>query len=696
MTRVLVLTSLYPPHHLGGLELSCHDVVTRLGERGHDVAVLCADSRLPGVADPTGPEEERVHRRLGIYLRDGELWSPSIRQRVAVERQNQAALAHMLAEHRPEVVSVWHMGAMSLGLLSALARRKVPVVYAVCDEWPVYETRLDAWARLWWGSTARQAAGRVTEHLTGLPCRVPDLGSTGAFLWVSDLTRRRVEANTTWDYSCSTVVYSGVDTRVFPPVPAPPDRQWRWRMVYAGRFDPRKGPETAVRALSHLPPEASLHLYGRGGGPERRRLAAIASDLGVEERVTFAEAGRDQLAAAYQDADVVVFPSEWEEPFGLVPLEAMACGTPVVATGMGGSAEFLTDGGNCLLFAPRDASGLAAAVSRLGAEPALRCRLVQGGLATVTQLDADRLADVFEAWHSAVAEGFAAGRPPDRRPVWIAGLTSEHGARNLQSAMTADPLSAHQASAPGVLAEGDPAAIKRLYVDLGRDWWEAHADEVDTIPVLSAAENHPVVVNLLRDVKGLVLDAGCGPNPAISMALAGTPVRSVVSLDIGWGTVRVARQFAQQRGLRIMGVVGDVEQLPFRSGAFDSVVCDDTIEHLPDDRLGVSELARVSRPGATVVLATPNRHNVDILRQKLGDRARSIRKPASQYFVSNSHIREYTWGEFERLIAPVFRVRRRAPVGWRRGWKSRVASRLLAAPPLRRLSQTIVVLLEPR
>ena len=432
MTRVLVLTSLYPPHHLGGLELSCYDVVTRLVERGHDVSVLCADTRLPGVRDLPAPEEGGVHRQLRIYLRDGEPWSPTIVQRLAVEHQNQAALTAALAEHRPEVVSVWHMGAMSLGLLSTLARREVPVVYAVCDEWPSYETRLDAWARLWSGSAARRVGGRLVERLTGLPCRVPELGRSGAFLWVSDLTRRRVVAGTTWDYPCSSVVYSGVDTRAFPPVLSPPDRPWRWRMLYAGRFDPRKGPETAVRALSHLPPETSLRLYGRGGGPERRRLAAIASEIGVEGRVTFAEAGRDELAAAYRDADVVVFPSEWEEPFGLVPLEAMACGTPVVATGIGGSAEFLFDGANCLRFAPRDVFGLATGVRRLAGDPALRRRLVEGGLATVTQLDADRLADTFEAWHAAAAQRFTAGHPSDRPRVSIDSLTPEDGAPGLR------------------------------------------------------------------------------------------------------------------------------------------------------------------------------------------------------------------------------------------------------------------------
>ena len=426
MTRVLVVTSLYPPHHLGGLELSCYDVTTRLKERGHDIAVLCADTRLPGVPDPTGPEEIGVRRRLRLYLgEDGSLVSPPFSQRLAIERNNQAALADALSDHRPEVVSVWHMGAMSLGLLSTLTRRQVPLVYAVCDEWLSYEMHLDAWARLWWGSAARRTAGRIAERLAGVPAVVPDVGHSGAFLWVSELTRRRVTAHVAWDFPLSTVVYSGVDTRVFPPVESAPDRPWRWRVMYAGRFDPRKGPETAVRALAQLPAEATLRLCGRGGSAERDRLERLGADLGLAEQVTFEEVDRGQRAAVYRDADVVVFPSEWEEPFGLVPLEAMACGTPVVATATGGSAEFLFDGANFLRFAPRDHLALAAAIRRLALEPALRRHVVEGGLATVAQLDVDRLADAFEAWHAAAAERFAKGLPPNRRPVLMpTGRTS--------------------------------------------------------------------------------------------------------------------------------------------------------------------------------------------------------------------------------------------------------------------------------
>lgn len=266
--------------------------------------------------------------------------------------------------------------------------------------------------------------------------------------------------------------------------------------------------------------------------------------------------------------------------------------------------------------------------------------------------------------------------------------------------MSGEAVGKHRSAAEDAIASGDPSAIKRLYVELGDDLWSQHGDDPSQMPLFSLQGTHPVVAAELAGVGGTLLDAGCGPNPALSIALAADERRTVVSLDIGHGTVRSALAVAGERGVQLIGVVGDVEALPFRSRAFDGIACDDTIEHLPDDAAGARELTRVAVADAPIAIATPNRRSLGILRRKFVDRIRGRRHPASAYFVSNSHLREYTWRELESLTRPVLDVwtRRGVPFDGRGLNRSlvRVASWLVTRGPFRAVSPMIVLVGRPR
>jgi glycosyltransferase involved in cell wall biosynthesis len=416
MARILVVQNMYPPHHYGGYELSCRDVVDRWRRRGHTVEVLTGDLRRSGVDDPAGERAAGVRRDLPIAFRDGELLSPPLWRRPGLERRAQRRLREALESTRPDVVSMWHMAALPTGLITTLVRSGLPLVYVVCDDWLSYTARIDPWMRLF---VDRPALGRVVETLTHLPATVPDLGASGTFCFVSRLTEERSLAHTAWTFPMSTVTYSGIDLDDFPlaHAEAGASRAWEWRLLHVGRLDARKGIDVAIRALAHLPAEATLELLGSGDPSYGDELRRVAAEAGVTDRVRFGSVPRDELAARYAAADAFVFPTDWEEPFGLVPLEAMACATPVVATGRGGSAEFLVDGENCLLFPAGDPEALAGAVRRLAESAELRHTLVVGGLRTAAELTVDRLAEVLEAWHLAAAARFADGTPAHRAPV---------------------------------------------------------------------------------------------------------------------------------------------------------------------------------------------------------------------------------------------------------------------------------------
>jgi len=187
------------------------------------------------------------------------------------------------------------------------------------------------------------------------------------------------------------VAPSGIDPAFVDPAPV---HEWGWRLLVAGRLDPRKGLDTVIDCLPTLPPEATLVLAGGGDADYERGLRARIEQLRLSSRVDLlGGGGRERLMALLGEVDALVFPVTWEEPWGLVPLEAMGRGLPVVATGRGGSGEYLRDGENSMIVAVDSAEGLAAAVRRLADDQGLRARLRGGG----TETAAHHTEDAFNA-----------------------------------------------------------------------------------------------------------------------------------------------------------------------------------------------------------------------------------------------------------------------------------------------------------
>ena len=387
---------MYPPHHLGGYELSCRDVLRRWRAQDHDVAVLTTDFHVPD-PDPgvdTGDEDIPVSRTLEWYWRDHAFVRPSLRARWLIERRNRRRLADTLARLQPDVVSVWHLGGMSTGLLTTLVDRRLPVVHVICDEWPIYAPLVDPWMSSW---SVRPRLARTVGRLTGVPTWVPPLPETGRLTFVSAYLRDVVTDALGWRDIDADVVPSGIDHTDFPITQE--RHEWQGRLLCVGRVEPRKGFHVAVDALAELP-GMTLDILGRADDSYRDELLRRAADRGVADRLHLGVVPRSSLAERYRAADAVLFTSVWQEPFGLVPLEAMACGTPVVATGTGGSKEFCRDEVNCLLVPPDDATALASAVRRLTADEQLRRRLQTGGAETASELTIERYAAHLERIHA--------------------------------------------------------------------------------------------------------------------------------------------------------------------------------------------------------------------------------------------------------------------------------------------------------
>jgi glycosyltransferase involved in cell wall biosynthesis/phosphoheptose isomerase len=216
-----------------------------------------------------------------------------------------------------------------------------------------------------------------------------------------------------------TVIPCGVDLAMFrahgPEAPRTPGLH---RLLCVGRLVERKGIGNVISSLSGIA-DAELLV---AGGPERERLTAdpeacrllaLAEEAGVADRVRLlGRVGREQVPNLMRSADAVVS-APWYEPFGIVPLEAMACGIPVVASAVGGMIDSVVDGVTGVHVPPRDPERLAGVLSDLLDDPQLRLQYGRAGIERVRRLyDWNRIAAATLDAYDRLSR-----RAPRRRPA---------------------------------------------------------------------------------------------------------------------------------------------------------------------------------------------------------------------------------------------------------------------------------------
>jgi glycosyltransferase involved in cell wall biosynthesis len=388
--RILVCSNTYPPLAMGGYELLCQEHVAWLRQRGAETLVLTSRFGLAPEAprEESGAAGERVVRELDLHWRDFQHHRPNLATVWTHERRQRIAVERLLGELRPHVCLVWGMGAISKSVLATVHAARVPMLAVVGEHWPVWDVASDRWARLFahlplrWLSRPASWAIAPTDIDGAMHSILP--------LYASDNLRQVIEAAVPAWRGRGQVVRNGIRAERFVPArPRAGGLGRPLRLLYAGRIERRKGAMTAIEALpalERLQIDVTLSLVGWPDADFVLELRRLAAELGVEDRIQWQEpVARDQMARVYGAHDVLVFPTLWDEPFGLVPLEAMAAGCCVVATGTGGSGEYLADEHNALVFSKGNSAALALAVSRLAGDDGLVERLRQGGRETAAR-----------------------------------------------------------------------------------------------------------------------------------------------------------------------------------------------------------------------------------------------------------------------------------------------------------------------
>jgi glycosyltransferase involved in cell wall biosynthesis len=282
-------------------------------------------------------------------------------------------LRRMLRERAPDAI---HSNGFKMHVLAALAKpRAVPLIWHLHD----YVQPRPFMARLLKLLQSRCALALANSNSVGRDAKL----ACGNGLPVQ-------------------TIYNGIDLTVFAPGGDRLDLDALSQLPTAGPETIRvgmlatlarwKGHETFLRALSLLAPALPVRGYVIGDAQYQTEgsqfslaaLKTMAERLGVSSRVGFTGFVAEP-AAAMRALDLVVHASTEPEPFGLVIVEAMACGRAVIVSDAGGAAELIASGVNALVHAPGNAEQLAERITELAADPALRARLGAAGRTTAEQ-----------------------------------------------------------------------------------------------------------------------------------------------------------------------------------------------------------------------------------------------------------------------------------------------------------------------
>lgn len=340
--KVLLLTNLYPPQVLGGYERSMADFARLLQHRGHEVLVLTSNTpELSAVHESIYPDPpvDRGLTLLGEWSSEGAKWFPEEKTMECLQH-NQSYLQTHINAFQPDLCLAGNLDFLqtSTELLNVLLEQNIPIAHYVMNAYPSYSQEL----------TPQQSIYRFISCSNWVISSMAALG---------------------YPVATAQTIYPGADVNTFYQAELPPHD--RLRIVYASLVAPYKGADVLVEALSVLNAVGVDFVATIAGGTfQPEFVAALEEFVAAEElqdKVKFVGAlSRHQLRDLFRTHNVLVFPSRFQEPFGISQIEAMAAGLTLVTSGTGGALEILEESGkDGIIFESENPLDLANALSSL-------------------------------------------------------------------------------------------------------------------------------------------------------------------------------------------------------------------------------------------------------------------------------------------------------------------------------------------
>ena len=400
--RILICSSFFPPHYVGGAELVAYKQAQVLKRLGHDVRVFCGRLRNHWLRSPGRKVDKgEFHTtRVGMTTRDisGTTWDF---RNVEVQQEG----CRVLDEFSPEMVHFHNLVGLSLLLIDECYRRRIPTVMTLHDYWGIcFKNTLlknD-------GSVCRRGGLDCLgcrEVLSGnLPLPTPvrfahillALRKVNRFISPSRYLAEQYATHGIPREKIA-VINNGIALETFAPQPR---RHGPFTLGFIGYLNKHKGLDVLLHALSRMD-DQKPRLLVVGTGEEERHLKRFCHELGLDLYVTFVgHVDNQRIATMYRKIDVLVVPSVWPENSPVVISEAMASGIPVIASDIGGIAELVEDGVTGFLVPVRDSHAMAERIARLQERPELRQDMGQAALARIQpyrlQNQVDQIVGIYQ------------------------------------------------------------------------------------------------------------------------------------------------------------------------------------------------------------------------------------------------------------------------------------------------------------
>ncbi|QKZ07103.1 MULTISPECIES: glycosyltransferase family 4 protein [Pseudomonas] len=397
--NVLFLSSLYAPNIGGGAEIVLQRTVEGLHQRGMNVCVLTTGAE-PGLVEDQ-VKGVKVYRAglLNTYWHFSDQ-RPNALARLSWhvrDRYNMGMRAYVRQVMRMEnigLVVCHNLGGWSVAVWDEISKAGVPIVqvlhdmYLLCPGSLMFKKRQCCGGPCTLCSTLRQGHAERSAQVD-------------AVVGVSHFLLDRLQNARFFRNASAHVIYNASPKVEEVQRPHPQGRladSEPLRFGYLGTLSDHKGVRWMIEQFKRLPFNATLQIAGRGQQDYEREIRQLAE---ADENIHFV--GYQSPESFYRQIDVALVPSLWNEPFGMVAVEACAHSVPVIASHRGGLPEIIREGINGLLCDPDEPESLALAMLRLYRQPELRRQLAAQARASVAPLlDMDRMLDGYQQLFSQV------------------------------------------------------------------------------------------------------------------------------------------------------------------------------------------------------------------------------------------------------------------------------------------------------